>query len=159
MPSLDLIFRSGRHSVIPQIIKAELRARPVRDVTRILRTAFRLRLPVLQTTDRQPKLPVHFPHPVRIPGRQIIVHRHHMNSFTGQRIQIGRQGPHQRLSLSRRHLRDLSRMQDHPADQLHIKRDHLPQNLLPPDFDLSLLLGEPATAVFHHGKRFRQKLI
>ena len=110
VPSLDLILRRGRHSVVPQIIKTELRARPVGDVTRVLRPAFRLRLPVLQTTDRQPKLPVHLPHPVRISGRQIIVHRHHMNSFPGQRIQIGRQSRHQRLSLSRRHLGDLSRM-------------------------------------------------
>ena len=94
VPALNLVLRRGRHSVIPQIIKTKLRTRSIGDITRILSSSFRLRLPVLQASHRQSKLPVHLPHPVRIPSRQIIVHRHDVHSLTGKRIQIGRQRSH-----------------------------------------------------------------
>ena len=52
VPPLNLILWRGRHSVISQIIKSELRARSIGDITRILSSSFRLRLPVLQASHR-----------------------------------------------------------------------------------------------------------
>ena len=44
-----------------------------------------------------------------------------MNAFTGQRIQIGREGRHQRLTFPRAHFGDVALMQENPTFQLHIK--------------------------------------
>ena len=61
------------------------------------------------------------PHPFRIALGQIIIHRHHMHALGGQRIQVNRQGRHQRLAFAGFHLGDLAFMQHHAADHLHIE--------------------------------------
>ena len=155
--ALDLILRGCRHAVVAQIIKTEFGAGPVRDVASILGPALRLALSVLETTHRQPQLPVHLPHPFRIPGGEVVVHRHHVDPLARQRVEVGRQRGHQGFALARGHLRDPAGVQDDSPDQLDIERDHLPEDFLAADPDGSFLLREPPAAVFHHGKGLGQK--
>ena len=44
-----------------------------------------------------------------------------MHALGGQRIQVNRQGRHQRLAFAGFHLGDLAFMQHHAADHLHIE--------------------------------------
>ena len=67
-----------------------------------------------------------------------------MDRIAADRIEVRRQGCHQRFTLSGTHLRNLAVIKDHPADQLHIEVTHFqctPRYL--PD----------------HGKGFSQKLL
>jgi len=44
-----------------------------------------------------------------------------VHAVAGERVQVRRQHRHQRLALARAHLRDLALVEDHPADELHVK--------------------------------------
>ncbi len=67
-----------------------------------------------------------------------------MHAATGNRIQINRQGRHQRFPFAGAHFSDLAVMQHHPAYHLHIVVTH-PQRA--------------RTGLSHHGKRLRQQRI
>ena len=54
-----------------------------------------------------------------------------MYAFARQGVQVNGQGSHQRLSLTGGHLGDLTLVQDHAADQLHVVMHHVPRNGLP----------------------------
>ncbi|MNQ14086.1 hypothetical protein D3C85_270250 [compost metagenome] len=56
--------------------------------------------------------------------RQVIIDGDDMHALARQGIQVGGQGCHQGLALARAHLRDLTEMQDHAADHLHVEMAH-----------------------------------
>jgi hypothetical protein len=61
---------------------------------------------------------------VRVAAGQVVVDGDDMHALAGQRIQIGRQGGHQRLALAGAHFGNLALMQRHAADHLHIEMAH-----------------------------------
>ena len=64
------------------------------------------------------------PHPLRIATRQVIINGDHMNAAPCQRIQIGGQCRHQGLPFTGSHLGDLTVVEHHATDELHIKVTH-----------------------------------
>ena len=84
------------------------------------------------------------PHPFGIAARQIVVDRDNMHTFSGQGIQVGRQGRCQRFALTGFHLGNFAFMQNDSADQLDIKMSHIQRSHG----------GFP-----YSGKRFRQDII
>ena len=58
--------------------------------------------------------------PLRVPLGQVIVHGHHVHPAAGDAVEVGGQRRHERLALAGLHLRDLSAVEDHAADELHV---------------------------------------
>ena len=82
-------------------------------------------------TGGQSKKGIQFAHPGRVAACQIIVHRYHLNTFTRQCIQVGKQGGNQCLTFTGAHFRDLAFVQNHAADELHVKMAHTQHALGP----------------------------
>ena len=111
--------------VVAQIVEAEFVVGAVGDVAGVGGLA----LLVVQIVDdhahRQSQEAVQLSHPLRVALGQVIIHRHHVHAAPGQRIQIHRQGRHQRLAFAGLHLGDASGVQHHAADQLHVEVAHV----------------------------------
>ena len=73
-------------------------------------------------TGRKPHEGIDPPHFLAVPACQIIVDRHHMNAFAGQRVQICGHGGHQRFTLAGFHFGNSSLMQNNAAQKLNIER-------------------------------------
>src|SRR5205823_11196481 len=82
-----------------------------------------------------------------------------MRAASSQRVQIKRQSRDQSFALACRHLRDSAAMQNHSADQLHIKVHHVPCHRLIADRETMTSLFQTPRGVFHRSERFRQNLI
>ena len=76
---------------------------------------------VLDDAHFEPQETEHRRHPIRVALRQILVHRDHVHTVTGERVQIGGQRRHQRLAFARAHLGNLAGMQREAADQLYVE--------------------------------------
>ena len=73
----------------------------------------------------QAQEPVDGAHPARVAPGQVVVHRHHVDALALQRVQVDRQGGHQRFAFARLHFGDLALVQHHAADQLHVEVAHV----------------------------------
>ena len=87
---------------------------------------------------------MHLAHPLSIATSQIIIDRHHVHATAGEGIEIARQGRNKGLALSCLHLTDLTLMQHHATDQLHIEMAHAKHTL---------------TRLTHHSEGFWEQLI
>src|ERR1019366_1165096 len=56
---------------------------------------------------------------------QVVVDRDNVDSTSGKRIEVNRQGRNQRFTFAGFHLGDLALVQHNSADQLHIEVPHL----------------------------------
>jgi len=95
-------------------------------------------------THRQSEEVVDLAHPLRVALGEVVVDGDDVHALAFQRVQVHRQGRHQRLAFAGAHLRDLALVQHHPADQLHVvvaQADH------------------PAAGFTDDGKRFGQDLV
>jgi len=75
---------------------------------------------------------VEHPHPECIALCQVVVNGHNMHSFAKKRIEVYRHCADERLSFSRLHLSDVSLMEDDSTENLHIVRNHVPNEFLFP---------------------------
>ena len=76
------------------------------------------------TPTSSPRKPVDPAHPVRIPARQVVVHRDHVDALARERVQDGRESGHQGLPLAGLHLGDAAPVEDGAAEELHIEVPH-----------------------------------
>ena len=138
---LATVFGALLH-VVTQIVKAELIVRAIRNIRKICGYFFFVALLRYDYTHRQTKKIVETSHPTGIASREIIVHRHHMHTALCQRVEIDRQGCHQRFAFARAHLSNFAAVQDHATNQLHIKMTHA---------------KHAHTCLAHNSKSFRQQ--
>ena len=97
----------------------------------------------IKPTDKA-KEAMHLAHPFGIAAGEVVVHRHHVHTATGQGIEVAGQGGDQGFAFAGFHLSDLAFMQHHAADQLHIEVAHAEHTL---------------AGFAHHGKGFGQDLV
>ena len=133
-----------QHHVVAQIIESELvvgavgDVRPVRllpcDRAQVLETVVfggelgvvkkaalvRVAGAVLDDRGRKPQQLVDRPHQLQADFGEIVVRRDKMRAAPGQRVQVERQRRHQCFAFAGLHLRDLARVEDAAADQLHV---------------------------------------
>ena len=128
--------------VVAQVVEAKLVICPIGDVGRVGGSPLIVVEVVDDYADRETEELVYFAHPLGVALGQIIVHRDHMHSVSGERVEIAAEGRHQRFALTGFHLGDLALVQHHGADQLHVKVAHLH--------------GTPA-GLAHHRKCFRKQ--
>ena len=69
-------------------------------------------------------------HPFRVTLCEVVVHRHHVYAVTCQCIEEHRACSHQCLTLTRRHLGNLTLMQHRTTEELHVIMHHLPLQVI-----------------------------
>ena len=130
MSALHQIHRRGSH-VVAQIIEAELVVRTKGYITGIRLTAcVAVRFMLVDTIDSQSVEHIQRSHPLGVTLGEVIVHRNDMHAFMRQRVEEHRQGCHEGLTFTRCHLGNLSLMQHHAAEELHIVVHHIPGYLV-----------------------------
>jgi hypothetical protein len=133
-----------RTHVVAQIVETELVVGPVGDVAGVGFLTLQSRHVALNRPHGQAQSHVQRSHPLHVAAGQVVVHRHDMDAFAFDRVQIGGQRRHQRLAFARHHLGDRAAVQHHAADQLDVVVPH-------PE--------EPAAALAAQSKRFDQQIV
>src|SRR5438093_7199472 len=153
--ALDLLFARGGHTVVAQVIEAELAVRSVRDVAGVLLTTNIRLLIVLNTANGQPEKCVKLPHPFGVAASEIIIHRYEMRAASGESIQVQRQSRDQGFSFACRHFRNSAAVQNYSAQKLHIEVHHVPCHWLIADRETMTSLFQATRSVLHDRERFR----
>ena len=121
----EIVFGCGH--VITQIIEAEFVVSTEGDVAVVgLLAVFGVGLMLVDTVHAEAVEHVERPHPLGVSLGQIVVHRNHVNTLAGKRIQEHGEGRDEGLTLTCGHLGYLSLMQGDTADQLHVVVHHIP---------------------------------
>ncbi len=121
--ALYQVFTAEGH-VIAQVIEAEFVIGAVGDIGGVGAAPLIVVDAVYDDAGRQAEELIQLAHPCRITRGQIVIDGDHMHATSGQRIQIDRQGSHQRFTFTGFHFRNLALMQDHAADELHVVMAH-----------------------------------
>mmetsp|Transcript_66101 Transcript_66101/g.157868 ORF Transcript_66101/g.157868 Transcript_66101/m.157868 type:complete len:231 (+) Transcript_66101:2074-2766(+) len=138
--------------VVAEVVKPKLRVRHVREIAEVVLAALVRRLVRLDQPYREPEEPVDLADVLGIALREVVVHRHDVHALPRKRVEIRREGRHERLALASRHLRKLALLEAKAADQLDVVVPHLehaPRRLahhrerLIQNVVLGLALGEP----------------
>ena len=87
---------------------------------------------------------MHLTHPLRITTGQVVVNRDHMDTTTGEGVEVAGQGGHKGFAFPGFHLGNLTLVQHHAANQLNVEVTHA-QNTL--------------AGFAHHCKGLRQDFI
>ena len=91
---LDLLCLRAGHSVVAQVVEAELGVHPVRDIAVVLLTPQFRRLVVLDDACGHSEEAVNLTHPFSVAARKVIVGRHQMRAVPGERVEKERQRGH-----------------------------------------------------------------
>ena len=117
-------FFCGKSHVIAQIIKAVFIVCSVGDI----RCVGLLLCHLIHAGDTDAgghaQEVIQTPHPLSITCCQIIIDCDHVHTFAGQGIEVRRQCCHQCFTFTGLHLGNFAAVQNHAADQLHIKMAH-----------------------------------
>ena len=112
------------HHVVPQVIEAQFVIGSVGNVAGIGSPAF-LGLQVMDNqADAQSQEAVHLAHPLAVPAGQVIVHRHNVDAFPPQGVQISRHGCHQGFTFTGFHFRNPALVQHDTAQHLYPEGAH-----------------------------------
>src|ERR1051326_626197 len=130
--------------VVAQVVKTELVVRSIGDVGGVGRLPLEIIHVVLNATDLESEETMDLSHPFRVTRSKIIVDGDHINTASGERVQIRRKSGDQGLTFAGAHLGNLSLMQHESANHLHIKVPHA---------------GRSLAGFAHYGKCFRKKLV
>ena len=117
--ALYAVLEGPRH-VVAQVVEAELVVGAVGDVAAVrLAPPFRRHLGK-DLADAEAEEAVHPAHPVRVTAGEVVVDGDDVHAVPGERVQVRRQGGHQRLALTGLHLSDVAQVQRGSAHQLHL---------------------------------------
>ena len=115
--------------VVAQVVEPELVVRAVGDVAGVLLAPLLRRHVGQDAADGQPQEAVHPAHQLGLVLGQVVVHRDHVHPPAGERVEIGRRGGHQGLTLTGLHLGDVAQVQGGATGHLDVEVP-LPQGAL-----------------------------
>ena len=119
-----------RH-IVTQIVKTELVVSTKRDVCLIcLATLLRVWSVLVYAVNRQSVEHIKRTHPFRVTLGKVVIHRYHMYAVTCQGIEEHRACSHQCLTLTCRHLGNLTLMQHRATEELYVIMYHLPLQVI-----------------------------
>ena len=146
------------HHVVAQVVEAELVVGPVGDVG-VVRAPALLGsgLVEVDAVHREAEQLVDRAHPLGVALSQVRVHGDQVRAAARQCVQVEGHGGHEGLPLTRGHLPDTAAVQLHRPDELHVVRDHVPDERLPRDHDL--LPAETPARLLHDCESLRQDLL
>src|SRR5690606_24093361 len=120
VPALDPVFGPLGH-VVAQVVEAELVVGAVCDVGRVRLAALGWRHSAEDDVDFEAQEAVDPPHPFGVVAGQVVVDGDDVYAATGQRVQVGRQGRDQGLTLTGLHLGDVAHVQGSATHELHVE--------------------------------------
>ena len=147
----------GGHTIVTEIVKTKFAVGAVGNIASVLGAAFGRAHRVLNATHRQAEIGEQVTHELGVTACQVIVDRHQVCRLTRQRIQVQGEGGDQGLTFTGLHFGNLALVQHDTADNLHIKGNHVPRQLVTAHH-----AGRPhqtATRILHRCKGFRQNRI
>ena len=112
---------AARDHVVAQVVEAELGVSAVGDVGLVGGLLRRRRHAVLNEAGLHAEEAVDLAHPLAVAPGQIVVDGHDVHVVPRDGVQVAGQGGHERLALAGLHLGDLSLVQGHAADELHVE--------------------------------------
>ncbi len=118
--ALDARVERDGH-VVAEIVEAELRVRPVRDVRLVRRLLLVERLHRLDRGDRHPERLEDGPVPLGVALREVVVRRDEVRAEASESVEIEREARDERLAFARLHLGDVALVEDDPAHQLDVE--------------------------------------
>ena len=121
VPALHQILDLPGH-VVAQVIEAKLVVCPVGDIRGILLAALLWRLTSEDTAGGETKEAMNTAHQLRLVRGQVVIHRDHVDALARQRVEVGRQRSHERLSFAGLHLRDVAQVKSRATHDLDIVR-------------------------------------
>ena len=123
MAALNHLFRIDGH-VVAQVVKPELAVGAVCDVGLIGCPALALIHERIDDRHLEAHGLIQRAHPVCVAAGQIIVDRYHVDAFAFVSVENNRERSHKGLALAGFHFRDVSIIQRHGADELHVEGTH-----------------------------------
>ena len=141
--ALRALLGAERH-VVAQVVETVFVVGAIGDVGAVGRALLGGLLVRDHRTHRQTQEVVDLAHPLGVAPGEIVIHRDHVHTLAGQRIQVGRERRHQRLAFAGAHLGDLALMQHHATDELDIEVAHAERAL---------------RGLAHHGERLVQQAV
>ncbi len=118
--ALHAVLRPHHH-VVTQVVEAELRIGTVGHIGLIGGHLLNGLHAALDEAHLHPQEAVDASHPLGVALGQVIVHGDDVHVVAGDGIQVARQGGHERLAFAGLHLGDLSGVQSHATDELHVE--------------------------------------
>jgi hypothetical protein len=109
---------------VPEVIEDDLLVGAVDDVAAVGAAPLGRSLVVDDAVDREAQEAVHLPHPLRVPGGEIIIDRDHVDGKARHGYRGGRQGRDEGLALPRVHLGEKSLEQSIAAGHLAVEGAH-----------------------------------
>ena len=157
MVFLHLILLAGRHAIVAKVVETELGSGAIGDVAGIHLPARTRIHTVLDAAHGQSQPLEKRPHPMRVSASEVIVNRNQLAVSARKSIEVQGASGDQGLSLTRRHLGDVSIVQRHPANQLHVVVHHLPVKGLVADRYGAA--AHPSGAILHGRESLGQQLL
>ncbi len=121
--ALNHLFEIG-FQIVAQIVETEFVIRSVRNIAVISDTLLLVVHSGNDNADGKSHKAVHFPHPLRVAPREVIVYRNNMHAFSGECVKVRRERCNERLSFTRSHFCDTPLMQTDTADDLYMEMTH-----------------------------------
>ena len=97
------------------------------------------------------------PHPLRVAAGEVVVDRDEVHAAPGQRVEVQRQRGDEGLAFAGRHLGDPALVQHDAADELHVVRHHVPDEVVPDHHDRGA--QQPAAGFANGGEGLGEKLV
>ncbi len=120
MAALDHVLQPVLH-VVAQIVETVFVVGAVGDVARVGFLALGIVEAVDDDAGGHAEEAVDLAHPFGVATGEVVVDGDDVDALAGQRIEIDREGRHQRLAFAGLHFGDVALVQHHAADQLHVE--------------------------------------
>ena len=143
MAALHHLLGRPRH-VVAEVVEAEFVVGAVGDVRGVGFATLRRCHVRENDAHSQTQESVDTPHPLRVALGKVVVDRHDVDTLAGQGIEVGGQGRHEGLALTRAHLGDIAQVKGAAAHDLHV---------------VVTLTQRPTGRLAHGGEGFGQELI
>jgi hypothetical protein len=143
VPALDQLVGAERH-VVAQVVEAELVVRAVRDVGGVVGPALPRGHRGQDRADVEAEEAVDDAHPLGVALGQVVVGGDDVHAAAREGVQVGGQGPGQRLALAGAHLGDLAEVHGRAAHELDVE---------------VALAPDPAGTLPDRGERLRHQVV
>ena len=156
MTALHLLFLIDNH-IVAQIVKTQLVVGAVGDIAGIRLAALVIFHIVQNQTDTQAEEAVNLAHPLAVALGEVVVDGDDMNALAAERVQVRRQGRHERFTFTGLHFGNTSLMEDNAADDLHgevLHAQHAPARLAAD----GICVGKDVVKVFALGQSVFENL-
>ena len=157
MVALDLVFFARGHAVIAEVIETKFAGGAVSDVAAIHLTPNVGRHLLLDAAHGDAEEVVKMSHPLGIAASKVVVDGDELGVARGEGVEIKRKRGDEGFAFAGSHFGDLTFVDRHAADELHIKVHHVPSELVIADDDLAA--AEPAGGAFDGGERLGENRV